>query len=293
MADKSETRRMQLLERLAEADEPQELEALAETLGCDTRTIRRDLDQLQRTLEQAQGLEVRRGRVFVARSRYSPGYFTDQLRRSPEAKAAIARRVVSSLADDLALALTAGSTTYAVAREMRRRVVEGEPPHNLIVFTNSVPSLLELVAAGISTGILGEIYAPEDCAFHAPEFRSAFQPSAAIVGASGVQWGASAPNGLLELFSHRAEEAAFHKQLLASVPEIIVAVDSAKLGRRHPWSFGGPTLEGKTLRLITDLLTPAQRDELEQLAARLTRNGTDFQFAAACNTNENEAEVGP
>lgn len=279
MAEQAEMRRMQLMEMLAGSGEPQDLETLAAALHCDTRTIRRDLDQLQRLLERMHGLEVRRGKVLVAREGYSPGYFTDQMGRNAAAKEAIARTIVASLPDDLAVALTAGTTPFAVAREMRRAVAEGEPPHNLIVFTNSVPALMELVAAGITTGVLGEIYAPEDCAFHTPEFRSAFQPGLAIVGASGVL--IDAAQGTLDLFSHRAEEAAFLKQLLAGVPEIIIAVDSSKLGRRHPWSFGGNVLAGKSVRLVTDTLTAAQREELMQLAARLSRGGTTFRFEAA------------
>ncbi len=282
MADQADTRRMRLMDLLAVSEEPQDLESLAATLRCDVRTIRRDLDQLQRVLERVHGIEVRRGKVLVARAGYSPGYFTDQLGRNAAAKEAIARAIVGTLGDDLAVALTAGSTPYAVAREMRRVVVEGGPPHNLIVFTNSVPSLLELVAAGVSTGVLGEIYAPEDCAFHTPEFRSAFQPSLAIVGASGVLFGPQTTQHGLDLFSHRAEEAAFLKQLLASVPEIIIAADSTKLGRRHPWSFGGTVLTGKTVRLVTDTLTEAQHEELSQLTERLALTGTTFRFEAAC-----------
>ena len=159
------------------------------------------------------------------------------------------------------------------------------------VLVSALPSvsLLELVAAGVSTGVLGEIYAPEDCAFHAPEFRSAFQPGLAIVGASGVLFGSSAPQGTLDLFSHRAEEAAFLKQLLANVPEIILAVDSTKLGRRHPWSFGGSVLAGKSVRLVTDVLSEAQREELAQLSGRMARIGATFQFEAACESGADGA----
>jgi len=293
MADQADTRRMRLMDLLAASEEPQELEHLAATLRCDVRTIRRDLDQLQRVLDRVHGLEVRRGKVLVARAGYSPGYFTDQLGRNATAKEAIARAVVASLGDDLAVALTAGSTPYAVAREIRRVTVEGGPPHNLIVFTNSVPSLLELVAAGVSTGVLGEIYAPEDCAFHTPEFHSAFQPSMAIVGASGVLFGAQTTLHGLDLFSHRAEEAAFLKQLLAGVPEIIIAADSTKLGRRHPWSFGGPILAGKSVLLVTDVLTDLQREELAQLTERLALQGTRFQFAVACEPDFGDRAPAP
>ena len=149
MAEQADARRMRLLELLAAREEPQDLERLATDLQCDARTIRRDLDFLQRLLQCVHGLEVRRGRALVARAAYSPGYFTDQLGRNAAAKQRIARAVTRLLPDHTAVALTAGSTTYAVAREIRRAVVEGEPPHNLIVFTNSVPSLLELVAARV------------------------------------------------------------------------------------------------------------------------------------------------
>jgi len=269
---------MQLLELLAAHEEPQDLDSLAAAMRCDARTIRRDVDQLQHLLHQVSGLELRRGKVQVARAGYSPGYFTDQLDRRTAAKREIARSVVSNLGDELAIALTAGSTPYAVACEIRRAAVEGVNPHNLIVFTNSIPSLLELVTAGVSAGVLGEIYSPEDCALHTPEFRSAFQPSLAIVGASGVLIGTGAGAGLLDLFSHRAEEAAFLKQILAAVPEVIVTVDSTKLGKRHPWNFGASSLHGKRVRLVTELLSVEQTDQLLELQERLTQYGTELTF---------------
>ncbi len=284
MSEQADGRRMRLMEHLSAREEPQDLESLAAEMKCDTRTIRRDVDLLQQLLHSVNGVEIRRGKVMTARAGYSPGYFTNQLDRHMEPKRAIARKVLSYLSDDMAMALTAGSTPYAVAREIRRAVVEDEPPRNLIVFTNSIPSLLELVAAGVSTGVLGEIYSPEDCALHSSDFKSAFQPGLAIIGASGLLPGTGSGPASLELFSHRAEEAAFLKQLLNSVPEIIIAVDSSKLGKRHPWNFGGTTLNGKTVRLITDVLSEAQTDQLNLLKERLEANETDFSFEAACNT---------
>jgi DeoR family transcriptional regulator, glycerol-3-phosphate regulon repressor len=283
VAEQAESRRMRMLELLADSEEGQDLDTLAAAMQCDSRTIRRDLDTLQQLLHRVQGLEIRRGRVLVSRAGYSPGYFTDQLDRHAEAKDRIARAVVAKLPDDMAVALTAGSTPYAVAREIRRVVVEGGTPRNLIVFTNSVPALLELVAAGVATGALGEIYSPEDCAFHTPEFRSAFQPGVAIVGASGVLFGPQSTQGPLDLFSHRAEEAAFLKQLLAGVPEVVIAADSSKLGRRHPWSFGGSVLAGKSVRLVTDVLTAQQRRDLDSLSDRFAELGTTFTYEAACD----------
>lgn len=279
---------MRLLERLSGSTEPADISALSAELHCDERTIRRDVDLLQRLLSGVSAIEMRRSRVTVTRSGFSPGYFTEQLERQTDAKLAIAHCVLSMLSDGLAVALTAGSTTRSVACEIRRAAVEGAPPHNLIVFTNSVPSLLELIAAGITTGVLGEIYSPDDCAFHSPEFRSAFQPNVAIVGASGVLFGTGTNHGTLDLFSSRAEEAAFLKQLLGPVPEVIVAVDHTKLGRHHPWSFGGQVLAGKRVTLVTDVLTSAQREILGELSVRMAGTGSVLSVRAACDA---EAET--
>jgi DeoR/GlpR family transcriptional regulator of sugar metabolism len=281
MPERAEARQLRLLEILAEHDEPQDLDSLAKLFQCDTRTIRRDLDSLQQLLHRINGIEVRRNRVLVARSGYSPGYFTDQLDRNATAKEAIARAIVHLLRDEQAVALTAGSTPYMVSREIRRAVVHGEPPHNLIVFTNSVPALLELIAAGVPTGALGEIYSPDDCAFHSPEFRSAFQPGVVIAGASGVLFGPTAPQGLLEVYSHRAEEAAFMKQLLSTVPEVIIAADNSKLGRRHPWSFGGTVLAGKRVYLVTDSLNADQRAAIADTAVAMALIGSHLTCIAA------------
>ncbi|HLJ55325.1 MAG TPA: hypothetical protein VKT77_09805 [Chthonomonadaceae bacterium] len=281
MAEQAESRKMRLLEHLAAAEGGEDLDDLAAAMRCDARTVRRDLESLQELLRRVQGIELQRGRVVVSRPGFSPGYFTDQLDRHAEAKERIARAIVARLEDGTAVALTAGSTPFAVAREIRRAGMEGDGPRNLIVFTNSVPALLELVSAGVSTGALGEIYAAEDCAFHSPELRSAFQPEVAIVGASGVLFGPAGAQQTLELFSHRAEEAAFLKQLLAGVPEIVVAADSSKLGRRHPWSFGGDSLAGKRVRIVTEALTDEQRADLSALSAHLAEAGTVLEYEAA------------
>ncbi len=281
MAEFADARRMQLLEALYQQSDPKDLEDLAKSLKCDMRTIRRDIEALQEILSHVQGIELRRGKVSANRSGFSIGYFTAQLDQSTAAKEAIAKTVVSLLPENSAIALTAGSTTYTIAQHIRRRAIADEAPRNLIVFTNSLPALHELISGDISTGILGEIYAPDDCAFHSPEFRSAFQPSIAVLGASGVLLSNGNSTTPLDLFSHRAEEAAFLKQLLKGIPEVIVAVDNRKLGKRHPWSFGGSTLTGKSVTLVTDTLTPQQTELLEQTAQQLAQQGTSFRYQAA------------
>lgn len=281
MSEQADARRMQLLELLQESQEPLDLENLAQQFHCDTRTIRRDIESLQDLLERIRSVEIRRGKVHPSRSGYGAGYFASQLEKSTEAKEAIAKTVLGILPENSAIALTAGSTNYTIAQHIKHASISDQPPHNLIVFTNSLPALHELIAGNIATGILGEIYAQDDCAFHTPEFHSAFQPSLAIVGASGVLIGNGNASVTLDLFSHRAEEAAFLKQLLKGIPEVIIAVDSTKIGKRHPWSFGGSVLSGKSVRLVTDTLTAEQQSALEALPTRLKSQGIDFNYITA------------
>ncbi len=264
MALEADARRLKLLEELASGTNGRDLGEFARLLGADDRTIRRDVEFLQDLVPKVERIDIRRGKIHAARTGFGPGYFSDQVVNSREPKEAIARRIVDTLPSDLPIVLTAGTTVYYVARELKRAASEENPPHGVIAFTNSLPALLELISAGISTGIIGEAYDPDDCAFYSHDLRSAFHPSVAIVGASGVV--ADARRGTLDLFSHRADEAAFMQQLLIGVPEIVIAVDSSKIGRRHPWSFsGGRLLEGKTVRLVTNNLEQSQRAALAGL----------------------------
>jgi DeoR/GlpR family transcriptional regulator of sugar metabolism len=278
MTEQTAARRLRFLESLRQEGGGRELASYAEEYGVDERTLRRDVEYLQDLLTDIQNIEVRRGKVYPSRGGHAAGYFADQLNRHEIEKRAIAQAIVSTLADNLAIIITAGTTTYYVAKEIRRTRIEEDRPRNLIAFTNSLPALLELVMAGVSTGVIGEVYSADDRAFHAPEYHSAFQPNIAIVGASGAV--IDPIGGSLDLFCHRAEEAAFLKQLLRHVPEIIVALDSSKIGHRHPWSFtSGGILANKTVRLYTSPLSEAQRDICQQLVTSASKTNCRFSFS--------------
>ncbi|MGC8666955.1 MAG: hypothetical protein ACP5VE_02400 [Chthonomonadales bacterium] len=272
MTEHPDARRMKLLQMLADAPSGIPLPECARALQVDERTIRRDALHLQELLSKVHGVTVRRNVLVAEGEGLGPGYFAKQVQARRHVKEAIARRIVSSLADNTALAITAGTSTYYVAREIRRASLEQTCPSGLIVFTNSLPALMELISAGVSTGVIGEVFNPDDYAFHTHELHSTFNPGIAIVGASGIL-----PNpatGSLDLFSHRAEEAAFMKQVLAPVPEIVIAADASKIGRRHPWSFtSGGILAGKLVRLYTDPLAPDQREPILRLASTTHRSG--------------------
>src|SRR5207237_395600 len=164
---------MRLLESLSANGAGKELGAYASLLHADERTIRRDVDFLQDLLSGFRGIELRRGRIYSAREGFASGYFSEHVGREREAKESIARRIVDGLADNLALVITAGSTTFDVAREMRHRSVMGQGPRGLIALTNSLPALMELIAGGISTGVVGEVFSPDDCAFQTHDLRTA------------------------------------------------------------------------------------------------------------------------
>jgi DeoR/GlpR family transcriptional regulator of sugar metabolism len=280
MTEQAAARRMRILEELLQGGAERDLTDYAHVYSVDERTVRRDVDYLQDIVAGVSQIGLKRGRVFATRGWRGPGYFGRQVEMNREAKQTIAAAVVEMLPDNVAIAVTAGSTTYHVARELRRTTVEEKRPENLIAFTNSLPALMEMIAAGISTGVIGEIYNADDCAFHSNEFRSAFQPSIVIVGASGVV--ANPGAGLLELYTHRAEEAAFLKQLIAPVPELIVAVDASKIGHRHPWSFtSGGVLTGKKVKLVTSALQTEVHETLSQLEASAHRSGCAFSYLVA------------
>src|SRR5262245_325085 len=126
MSEQAAARRMRLLEEMQHDETGRELAEVAHELQVDERTVRRDIDYLQGLLAAVRGLELRRGRLFGTRGAETRGYFADQLRHNQAVNEAIAHRIVETLSDNLAIAVTAGSTTYYVAREIRRAQIEEE-----------------------------------------------------------------------------------------------------------------------------------------------------------------------
>ncbi|NLH98262.1 MAG: DeoR/GlpR transcriptional regulator [Chthonomonadales bacterium] len=272
MTDTAHARRYRLLERLSERPDGLTLGELAEELGADERTIRRDADQIRDLLTHVPGIQLVRGRLKPGGS----GAVASPTERST-VKERMAEACLRRIEDGSAIVLTAGSTTLAVASAIRRAEMLDMPPRDLIVFTNSLPALLDLVAAGVSTGVLGEVYNPRDLAFHSQELRTRFQASLAVVGASGIVPDVAA--GYVSLCSDRVEEAAFMRQVLAPIPEIVVVADASKIGRRHPWSFTSEgLLVGKSVHLITTPLERAQSEALAGAAEAGRRLGVSLSF---------------
>src|SRR6266568_224870 len=93
MADSAAARRMLLLEALAEERAGIEWANLAARFAVDERTIRRDVDYLQRVLGQADGIDVQRGRISATRAGFGTEYIAAQMDRQRESKERIARSI--------------------------------------------------------------------------------------------------------------------------------------------------------------------------------------------------------
>ena len=277
MTDQAASRRLRILEDLIGSANGSDLEFFAAKYGVDDRTIRRDIDFIQQIATGISQISLIRGKVIASKDWTGAGYFGDQVERNLASKQAIARTVALSIEDNIAIGLTAGSTTFHVAREIRRRFVTDEQPKNLIAFTNSLPALSEFIGAGISTGILGEVYNEDDCAFHSHEYRSQFQPNLLIIGASGAV--INLVGGSLELYSQRAEEAFFLKQLIAPVTRLVVVVDGSKIGNRHPWAFvNSSSLRGKHVKLVTSGVSGIAAVNLESLTKQAAQFDYEFEY---------------
>ncbi len=106
-------RRARILEELR-AKGGTRLAELSEALSVSEMTVRRDLDALQKEglIERVHG-----GAVLAQLGSDEPGFEEKSLRQRDE-KAAIAERAVEMVKPGLAVALSAGTTTWALARRL-------------------------------------------------------------------------------------------------------------------------------------------------------------------------------
>src|SRR4051812_41861504 len=143
-----------ILERVRE-DGGARVAELARDLGVSDMTVRRDLELLHN-----QGLieKVHGGATALASSAlFEPGFAAKSSLQQPE-KEAIAEAAVGLVAPGTAIGISAGTTTYALAR----RLVDVP---NLTVVTNSVPvaDVLHRAARSDQTIILtGGVRTPSD-----------------------------------------------------------------------------------------------------------------------------------
>lgn len=191
---------------------------LVDLLSVSDMTIRRDLAILHRqgSLEKVHGGAVARPEPSTA----EPGFEVNSARRLAE-KEAIARRAATLVKPGSAIAVSAGTTTHAFARQLVD--VPG-----LTVVTNSVWVADELHRNGtdsMSVFLTGGLRTPSD-ALVGPLAISALRSlhlDAVFMGVHGMEAraGFSTPN-LLEAETNRA--------MVASARRMVVVADSTKWG---------------------------------------------------------------
>lgn len=208
-------RRQQILEEL-QAKGGVRLSELSESFGVSEMTVRRDLDALesQSLIERVHG-----GAVLAQRGTDEPGFEKKVLREQPE-KSAIAERAAQLVRPGAAIALSAGTTTSALARCLAR--VE-----QITVVTNSMNVWHELQQGGragttvILTG--GEFRTPSD-ALVGPTADAAIRSlyfDILFLGVHGVDpvAGLTTPN---------ISEAETNRALISRCRKLVVVADHTK-----------------------------------------------------------------
>jgi DeoR/GlpR family transcriptional regulator of sugar metabolism len=210
-------RQARILERVRE-DGGARVAELARDLGVSDMTVRRDLELLQ-----SQGLieKVHGGATAIPGSAlFEPGFAVKSSLQQPE-KEAIAAATVGLVAPGTAIGISAGTTTYALAR----RLVDVP---DLTVVTNSVPvaDVLYRAARADQTIILtGGVRTPSD-ALVGPFAVAALRTihlDQVFMGVHGMEprSGFTTPN-VLEADTDRA--------LIAAGRRLIVLADASKWG---------------------------------------------------------------
>jgi DeoR/GlpR family transcriptional regulator of sugar metabolism len=228
---------------------------LVALLGVSDMTVRRDLDALQRTgeLQKVHGGATRRSE----RTTDEPGFAVKSARERLE-KEAIAVRAAALVEPGAAVAVSAGTTTHALARHLA--AVPG-----LTVVTNSVRVAESLhAAAGRDTTVLltGGLRTPSDALVGplAIDALRSLHADVVFMGVHGmdVATGFTTPN-LMESETNRA--------LVACANRMVVVTDSTKWGVRGLSSFAA--LHDADV-LVTDTgLAEEAREELRQHVGEL------------------------
>lgn len=210
--------RQELILRQVERSGGVRVSELVATLGVSDMTVRRDIEVLA-----ADGLvlKVHGGATAVAgRSADEPG-FGVKSEMNTAAKAAIARVTATLISPGSAIAISAGSTTYAVAHALLH-------VPDLTVVTNSprVADLLHIAQReDLSVVLTGGVRTPSDALAGpvADATLGSLHVDTLILGVHGIDplTGLTTPNLI---------EAATNRALIATARRVIVVADNSKWG---------------------------------------------------------------
>ncbi len=193
---------------------------LAQELDVSEMTVRRDLDRLaaRGLIEKVHGGATRIGNL----SSFEPGFAAKQ-RRQRDEKDAIAEAALELVQPGSAIALTAGTTTWAFAKRLRS-------VSNLTVVTNA-PSIAQALYAnatpGITVVLTGGVRTPSDAVVGpvATGALASLHVDALFMGVHGMdeQLGYSTPN---------LAEAEMNQAFIRAARQVVVLADHTKWGTR-------------------------------------------------------------
>ena len=208
--------RQEKLVQLTRSHGPLSIETLSERLGVSVQTVRRDVQQLAQT-----GVIVRfHGGVRAGATAENMTY---QQRESlnAEAKMRIARAVAARIPNDCSLMLTVGTTTCAVARELRHH-------RGLRIVTNDM-AIAQLLSVNreMEVHMCGGFVRARDHAIvgeAAVDFVRQFRFDTVILGVAGVE-----PDGSMRDFDFR--EVKVTEAAISHSRQVWVVADASKFGR--------------------------------------------------------------
>jgi DeoR family transcriptional regulator, aga operon transcriptional repressor len=191
---------------------------LSDALGISRITIRKDLDYLE-----SKGL-VRRshGGALPAQgsAMLDPSLHEKELKRSEE-KLRIAKAASALVAEDMCIILDSGTTTTAVARELRRF-------RNLTVVTNALNIATELAGTGFEIILTGGILRENSSSLVGPLAEDALHEIRSDILFMGVD-GFDVKSGLM---TPNLLESRVNRAMIQSAARVIAVCDSSKFARR-------------------------------------------------------------
>ncbi len=197
---------------------------LARLLGASQMTIRRDLDALARAGKARRTF----GGAAPAERVLFEFQFLQREREHRAAKAAIARAAARIVRDGQSVLLDSGTTTLAVARELKAR-------RGLTVLTTSLPIASELqYCQDVELLLLGGVVrrgSPDLSGALTEENIERLRADVAMLGADGIDAAGNVYNASLAV-------ARMLEKMAASARKVYVVADHSKIGRPALARFG-------------------------------------------------------
>ncbi|HWC23423.1 MAG TPA: DeoR/GlpR family DNA-binding transcription regulator [Flexivirga sp.] len=233
--------RQELIARAVDEHGGIRVSELVAELNVSDMTIRRDIETLAR---KGVVRKVHGGATRADRSADEPG-FTAKSDMNPLQKSAIARTTASLISPGSSVAISAGTTAYAVAQELRDikrlTVVTNSPPVAELLFDPEESSRLVVLTGGVRTpsdALVGPV---------ANEMLATVHVDTLILGVHGIDLSAG-------LTTPNLQEAQTNRALIRTAKRVIVVADHTK------WGIVG-LLTIATLDMVDTLVTDADLDE--------------------------------